>query len=178
MTRYCKCFSFLFFAGVSILLALSWVLSGTAGNSNTPAQDSPNPAAGSVKKYKEFCGQCHLAYPPEFLPSASWERLLGATDDHFGEPLHLDPETKTLLASYLAANGAERSESKKARKILESLNGKSPLRLTEVPYLVSKHGKISLEVLKRPSIGALSHCQACHLSAEKGIFNSKAVIPD
>ncbi|MEW6185800.1 MAG: diheme cytochrome c [Thermodesulfobacteriota bacterium] len=141
------------------------------------APQSPDSGGTREDIYKKTCGQCHLAYPPEFLPAAFWGKLLAESDHHFGEALPLEPALKTLLSSYLKANGAEHSSSSKARKILESLNGTIPQRLTEVPYLVKKHRKITAEMLQRPAVGSLANCQACHADAEKGGFSSKVTIP-
>lgn len=44
--------------------------------------------------YKEECGACHFVYQPELLPSASWMNILDQLDDHFGEEIELDPDTK------------------------------------------------------------------------------------
>jgi hypothetical protein len=128
------------------------------------SQPLPNPT------YKTTCGECHLTYPPNFLPSGSWKKILNQPKDHFGETLSLDAKTKTEITRYLMANGAERSFCKKSVKIMRSLNGKTPLRITEVPYIQGKHRGISPEVLKQKSDGSLSNCLGCHQKADQGIF--------
>ena len=40
--------------------------------------------------YRETCGECHFAYQPELLPSASWLKILDQLDDHFGDKLAID----------------------------------------------------------------------------------------
>jgi hypothetical protein len=35
--------------------------------------------------YRETCRECHFAYQPELLPSASWQKILNQLDDHFGD---------------------------------------------------------------------------------------------
>ncbi len=125
--------------------------------------------------YKASCEGCHMPYPPEMLPAASWKKILDRSDDHFGEQIPVDPKSKAVIVKYLSENGADRSSCKKAVKIMESLGGKTPLRITEVPYIQKKHRKISPEVLNRKSIGSLSNCRACHRTAEQGIFNDKNV---
>jgi len=48
--------------------------------------------------YKESCGECHFAYQPELLPSASWLKILNQLDDHFGEEVEADPDMiKTII---------------------------------------------------------------------------------
>jgi len=128
--------------------------------------------------YLETCGACHFAYQPELLPSGSWDKILAGLDDHFGEFIEIDPDSKKIIGEYLRANGAERSPAKRAAKIISSLGGKTPLRITEIPYIKEKHHEIPSEVLKRESIGSLSNCLACHKTAEKGIYDDdSAVIP-
>jgi len=129
--------------------------------------------------YKEECEACHFAYQPELLPSGSWERILAGLEDHFGEVLKLDPESKKIIAKYLKANAAEHSSAKRAVKIMRSLGNRTPLRITHVPYVQEKHDEVFAKVLKRESIGSLSNCSACHTTAEKGIYEDDYVmIPD
>ncbi len=137
------------------------------------AKSAMSPVSNPV--YQEQCGACHFAYQPELLPSGSWLKILAKLDDHFGEVLPLAPETIDQIASYLDANAAERSREKRAVKIVNSLQGATPLRITEVPYIVHKHRKISSDILRRPSIGSLSNCIACHRTAANGVYNDDSV---
>lgn len=133
-------------------------------------QDLAPPVNPGLTSYKEWCGQCHISYPPHFLPSGSWDKILMSTQKHFGEHLAIDPKTKNLIASYLKETGAERSDDKISQKIMQSLDGKTPLRLTEVPFIQKLHRRYTPVVLKKRSIASLSQCQACHTSADKWKF--------
>jgi hypothetical protein len=73
---------------------------------SSQVQPVSNPA------YKETCGGCHFAYQPGLLPSASWVKLLGSLDDHFGQTLDIDSETLATLTDHLRGNGADKSSSK------------------------------------------------------------------
>ena len=126
--------------------------------------------------YEEECGACHFPYQPGLLPSGSWEKILAGLEDHFGEVLELDPELKKVIAEYLKANAAEHSSAKRAVKIMRSLGSRTPLRVTEIPYIQEKHHEVSPNVLKRKSIGSLSNCSACHTTAEKGIYDDDHVV--
>lgn len=126
--------------------------------------------------YKEECGACHFVYQPGLFPSGSWEKILAGLEDHFGEALELDPESKKTIAEYLKANAAERSSAKRAVKIMRSLGSQAPLRITEIPYIQEKHHEVSANVLKRKSIGSLSNCSACHTTAEKGDYDDDNVV--
>ena len=126
--------------------------------------------------YLDMCAACHFAYQPELLPSASWTELINSIPSHFGEDVDIDSESKTIVAKYLQENSAEKSSAKPAVKILKSLKGKTPSRITEVPYIQKKHHKLSAKVLSRDAIGgSLSNCAACHRSAEKGIYEEDDV---
>ena len=126
--------------------------------------------------YKEECGACHFAYQPELLPSGSWEKILAGHENHFGEGIELDPESKKIIAEYLKENAAERSSAKRAVKIMRTLGKRTPLRITQIPYIQEKHHEVSPGVLKRKPIGSLSNCSACHTTSEKGIYEDDYVL--
>lgn len=125
--------------------------------------------------FKEQCGECHFAYQPELLPSASWMKILENLDDHFGEAVELDDDAKQIIADYLEANGAEKSSAEIAVKIMRRLHNPTPLRITDTPYIKDKHHEISAEILKRESIGSLSNCEACHITAGNGNYDDDGV---
>ena len=128
--------------------------------------------------YRENCGACHLAYQPALLPSGSWQRIIEESDDHWGNSLGLDTESKRVLMDYLAANSAETSAAERAVKIMRSLGDRTPLRITDIPYIAEKHHDIRPEVFDRESVGSRANCAACHTTAEKGNYDDDhAVIP-
>jgi hypothetical protein len=126
--------------------------------------------------YRNACGGCHLPYPPGLMPGASWRMILERLPDHFGEQLLLDPRTKERLTRYLTENGADRSSAKTSVKIMRSLNGQIPSRITEIPLFQKKHRGIGPEIINRKSIGSFSNCSACHRTAEQGNFNEHQVV--
>lgn len=129
--------------------------------------------------YQEQCSDCHFAYQPELLPSASWVKILGKLDDHFGDVVELDPQSKKIISDYLISNGAEKSSSKRAVKIKRSLGSQTPMRITETKYIKDKHHEITANIIDRESIGSLSNCTACHITAEDGIYDDDDVrIPE
>lgn len=125
--------------------------------------------------YKEQCGDCHFAYQPEWLPSASWMKILDNLDDHFGEVVELDDDSKRIISDYLASNGADKSYTERAVKVMRGLGNKIPLRITDTPYMKRKHHEISSNILNRKSIGSLSNCSACHIDADSGIYDDDHV---
>ena len=127
--------------------------------------------------FKEECGACHFAYQPGLLPSGSWENILNNLPSHFGEDVSLDQEK--IIGKYLKINAAETSSAKRARKIIRSLNGQTPLRITETPYIQEKHHDLDASIFSRQSIGSFSNCIACHTKAEQGNYDDDFVkIPE
>ena len=131
----------------------------------------------SVKNdtYSQECGACHFAYQPWLLPSGSWEKILGELPSHFGEDISLDEETQKTIDQYLTANAADRVAVKRSRKIMKSLRGWTPLRVSEIPYILEKHHDLDPTILDRPSIGTLGNCIACHTSADQGNYDDDYV---
>ena len=129
--------------------------------------------------YKEQCGACHFAYQPALLPSGSWFKILSGLEDHNGEEVVIEDENEKIISKYLEENSAEHSSTKRARKIIRSLDGQTPRRITEVPYIRRKHHEIKEDVFKRESIGSRSNCVACHSTAERGSYDDDdAHIPE
>ena len=120
--------------------------------------------------YQKECGSCHFAFQPALLPSGSWKKLMAGLEDHFGDNATLDAATGQEITDYLVKNAAEFSNSKRSYKILRSLKGTEPLRITEVPYIKQEHHEISPRTLERKKITSLANCNVCHQQAAKGIY--------
>ncbi len=129
----------------------------------------------SNETFKQECGACHFAYQPGLLPLRSWEKILSSLPSHFEEEVLLDEETKKAISDYLQDNAAEKSSSKIAKKIIKSLSGQTPLRITEIPYIQEKHHELDSRIYRRGSIGSRSNCIACHSSAEQGNYDDDFV---
>jgi hypothetical protein len=125
--------------------------------------------------FKQECGACHFAYQPGLLPAGSWQKILSNLPSHFGEEVLVEQEQKSIISAYLQANAAENSSAKRARKILKSLRGQTPLRITETPYIQEKHHELNSSVFSRQSIGSRSNCIACHPKAEQGNYDDDFV---
>lgn len=125
--------------------------------------------------YAKECGACHMAYQPALLPARSWTVLLGRLDDHFGHDASLSKQTTAELRAYVTANAAESSRGETAYRILRSLNGKTPTRITEVPFIRRIHSELSPRVFERTAVGSLANCSACHRHAEQGVYSEEDV---
>lgn len=142
-------------------------------NDDHDRDDDLKPVANQA--YKDICGECHFTYQPELLPSASWLKILSQLEDHFGEEIEADPDTIKTLSDYLKTNGAENSSAKQSKKIMRSLGNQVPIRITDIPYIRRKHRELDPAVFKRESIGSQANCTACHITAEKGIYDDDDV---
>ncbi len=120
--------------------------------------------------YLEECGDCHLAYQPELLPRESWKKIMSGLKDHFGDDVQLSEAKHYALSRYIYGLAGDKSPAVYAKRAMESLKGASPLRLTEIPYLKETHKDVSAAVLARKSIRSLANCEACHMSADGGLY--------
>jgi mono/diheme cytochrome c family protein len=125
--------------------------------------------------YRETCAECHFAYQPELLPSASWLKILNQLDDHFGEEIEADPDTIKTISDYLKTNAAESSSAELSAKIMRCLGNRVPMRITDIPYIRREHHELNQTLFKRESIGSMANCAACHINAEKGIYDDDDV---
>ena len=126
--------------------------------------------------YEEECGACHFSYQPELLPSGSWEKIMVGLNDHFGEEIEIDTESINVISGYLISNSAEKTSAKRAVKIVRSLRGRTPIRISEIPYIIDKHDEIDPKIFNRESIGSLANCSACHKTAAKGMYDDDNVV--
>ena len=167
-------------AAVLILAGLGEAIgknSGGPGRNEPGRLQNAKPAPETGELYRRECGSCHFAYPPSFLPAASWRKIMSGLSDHFGDNADLGPEAAEPLGRYLDAQAADRSDERRSVKITRSLAGKdAPLRLTEVPYIRRKHHELSKKHIEdNPKVRSLSHCDACHNRAEQGSFRESEI---
>ena len=125
--------------------------------------------------YLEACGACHFAYQPELLPAASWGKILSGLDDHFGEAVALEEDARQAVGEYLRSHSAETGSAEIAVKVMRSLEGHAPLRVTDVFYIQKKHHGIPADVFKRKPVGSFSNCAACHTTAAGGVYDEDDV---
>ncbi|MCC6208515.1 MAG: diheme cytochrome c [Gammaproteobacteria bacterium] len=131
--------------------------------------------AGSL--YQKECGTCHMAYPAEFLPSRSWQKLLTTLDEHFGENAELAPEDVQALQGYLEANAADSGDNRRGRKMLQGIDARqTPLRISLLPYFVRKHDEVPERMsIGNPEVKSMSRCDSCHTRAREGSFSEREV---
>jgi len=127
--------------------------------------------------YKTECSACHYPYQPGLLPARSWEKMLTNLDKHFGEDASVSPKDQQELLSYATQNAADKSDHKRSVKINRSINNnETPLRITEVKYIIRKHHELSNKHVKNnPQVKSLSRCQACHTRIDSGSFSEREI---
>ena len=87
---------------IHILIAACAVLAGAA-----QADDHGRRMPTQVPKaYVQECASCHMAYPPGLLPAASWQRLMGGLNQHYGSDASLDAATVQQLSSWLQTHAS------------------------------------------------------------------------
>jgi cytochrome c553 len=118
--------------------------------------------------YTQECASCHMAYPAGLLPAASWQRLMGGLNQHYGVDASLDAATTKSLSAWLIHNAGT---GKRAR--IEPPND----RITQADWFLREHNnrEIPSSVWKRPSVGSAANCNACHANAAQGDFNEDQV---
>ncbi len=157
-----------------ISIGLCFCIANESAYADHDAKRYMKPVSNPV--YKQVCGSCHFAYLPELLPSGSWRLILDKHGQYFGADTGIDKNTKDAILQYLVGNAAEQSRAKRSIKIMKSIRGNLPVRITDIPYIREKHDEVSPDTFRRKSIGSFSNCVACHTTAEQGIFDDDNVI--
>lgn len=154
----------------SILLAAlaSLALGAHADGNKYNGEDRGRPVqpAQVNAKWQQECGSCHLAFPPGLLPAASWRKVMGGLDKHFGVDASLTPAEAGPITDFLVQHASNRWSANSA-----------PLRITESAWFKSKHNsrEIAPAVWQRAAVKSPSNCLACHKDADKGNFDEHSV---
>jgi hypothetical protein len=149
----------------SVLIgALSLFSSLAMAHNDAPHAVSATP----LSAYVQECTACHMAFPPAFLPAASWQRLMGNLGKHFGTDASLDAATNRAITTWLKDNAGTYKRVKE----------EPPQdRISQSAWFLRKHrdGEVPPNVWKRASVGSPSNCGACHSGADKGNFDENQV---
>ena len=130
--------------------------------------DERGPRVPLLPKYQQECAACHIAYPPGMLPVASWQRIMGGLNQHYGSDASLDAADVRAIGAWLQANAGTYKRVKE----------EPPQdRITRSAWFQRKHDahEIPPDVWKRPTIGSPANCAACHVNAEQGRFSEREI---
>jgi nitrate/TMAO reductase-like tetraheme cytochrome c subunit len=117
-------------------------------------------------KWKDECGACHVAYPPNLLPAESWRALMSGLDKHFGSDASLDAASAREIGNFLEQNAG-------GGKFVS--RGKPVLRITETRWFRHEHDEVSQRDWDNPKVKSPANCTACHTQAENGNYSEHSV---
>jgi len=114
-----------------------------------PGTVDPVPARYQLGQelYLENCASCHVALPPEVLPTETWRRLLLEPEQHYGQKLQpmIGP---SLLVMWDYLRTFSRPQVAKEA---------TPYRVSESPYFKALHPRVDLPQPVNPG-----SCVTCH----------------
>ncbi len=114
--------------------------------------------------WKQECGSCHVAYPPQLLTAADWQRLMGSLDRHFGDNAALEPRISQEILAFLKRHaGSGKTHSAPS------------LRITETPWFRRAHHEVSAAAWTHPVVKTPANCAACHVRAAQGDWSEHGV---
>ncbi|MCW0235366.1 MAG: diheme cytochrome c [Ferrovibrio sp.] len=148
---------------LAILLQVMAVMDALAGSKYLP------PVTDALTR--KACGECHMPFPPGFLPGRSWSALMGGLDDHFGEDAALPPEQAAQIEAYLVQNASNGPNGRGLRDFMRWVApAGTPQRITENPAFLREHD-FPDRVWRDPKVVTKSNCLACHPRADQGWFD-------
>jgi cytochrome b len=121
------------------------------------------------------CGSCHTLYPPSLLPKESWVKLMGDLSNHFGDDASLDSADQQSIREYLLAHSAETSTQEMSLKMVQSLEKRDMIAITQTPFWKKRHKHISEDIFKSDPVKSRANCKACHSDVEEGRIEDNAI---
>jgi hypothetical protein len=140
------------------LLAAALLLASASAHADLPRQELS-------AAYTAECAACHVAYPPALLPAASWQRLMGGLDRHFGVDASLDAATTQAIGVWLA----ERAGTYK--KVQRERTAPPQDRITRSAWFVREHDEVPASTWQRADVRSPANCSACHRQADQGNYD-------
>ncbi len=127
--------------------------------------------------YRKECGACHAPFPAYLLPTRSWDKIMVALHQHFGDNAELSTEHQPIIQKYLTDHAADNKNDRSGDRVMASLGpDEAPQRVTEVKYFVTVHNKVPKKVIdENPTLKGLRDCAACHREAASGTFDEDDV---
>lgn len=144
-----------------------WVAAALLGTLQLAAADEHAARTPLLPLYVQECGSCHVAYAPGLLPAASWQRLLGGLQRHFGSNAELDATSTATLGAWLQAHAAS------GRRAAVPPQD----RITQASWFQREHRELQARLA--PPAGSratpASDCAACHTRAAEGSFREREI---
>lgn len=119
-------------------------------------------------KWKDECGSCHIAFPPQLLTAENWRQMMKGLDRHFGANATLDAKENAEILAFL-----ERYAARDQRSVAKTL------RITDTAWFQREHREVSRSDWSHRSVKSRANCTACHLTAERGDWSEHSIrMPD
>jgi cytochrome c553 len=142
------------------VLVLATLLLGSAW------ADSKAPMVPPLPRYQAECAACHIAYPAGMLPAASWKRVMGSLDKHYGTDASLDEASVREISQWLQVNAGT----------YKRVREEPPQdRITTSAWFVRKHDELAPAIWKQAAVKSAANCIACHTRADKGSFSEREI---
>jgi mono/diheme cytochrome c family protein len=116
--------------------------------------------------YQQECAACHIAYPAQFLPKESWQRIMGNLNKHYGSDASVDAASNKTISAWLTDTAGSGKRNRQAPP-----ND----RITQSNWFIKEHDEVSQTVWRSPAVKNPSNCIACHRQANLGDFNEHSV---
>ena len=124
------------------------------------------PSVPLLPAYQQECTACHIAYPPGMLPAASWQRLMGNLQNHYGTDASLDAATVKQLSVWLNTHAGT----------YKRVSAPPPDdRITRSAWFIREHDEVPAAIWKRPAVKSAANCAACHTQADQGDFRERNI---
>lgn len=115
-------------------------------------------------KWKEDCGGCHIAYPPQLLTANDWQQMMGGLDRHFGANAAMDAADSREILDFLqrhAGSGKKHSA--------------TSLRISDTSWFKREHREVADSAWTDPAVKSRANCTACHINADRGDWSEDSV---
>lgn len=145
---------------------------------NNPLIASHTPKIDYAKEHPLFvneCASCHTLYPPSLLPKQSWTKLMGNLSNHFGDDASLELADNRSILEYLLKHSAESSKQEMSVKMMQTLQNRDIIAITQTPFWKRTHRHISAEVFQSGLVKSRANCKACHSDVEQGRIEDTAI---
>lgn len=145
--------------------AMKWIAIVLLAGAGLARADSPQRVT-PLPKYQQECAACHLAYPPGMLPAASWKRLMGSLNKHYGTDASLDEASVREISGWLQTHAGT----------YKRVSEEPPQdRITRSQWFVRKHNEVDPQIWKQAAVKSAANCAACHSAADKGSFREAEI---
>ena len=130
--------------------------------------DDLGPRGPILPKYEQECAACHIPYAPGLLPAASWQRLMGSLEHHFGTDASLDAASVQEIGQWLNQHAGT------YKRVHEP---PPENRITRSAWFLRKHraDEVPPELWRHPAVRSAANCAACHTHAAQGRFNERDI---